>query len=489
MNLLTFVIITCYLISCGYSETPKDTERQSNTNLKSKAKKEPTTQKHKIGTKEKEIVSKNPPIEKSCNFDGECSSGVCHQNTCLFKCLQTEHQCPLNQRCLPLPHIMYSDTHDKPTSSVGTPKPIKICQPEEFSFASSQQIMNTFKQKEFFKSKWLHIWLPSSQYSFQLSTHSSLDSYHGVSELFDPLGLKLFDVSSIDNINQFHKQKIRFVPGNGQTSLFIPNSDRISTRKGWYSLRLISKTAENLRASLAFKKSSFITKKRQLKINLIFVSPGTLKGSNQILNSSNYKTQKEFIKIWAKFKSLMAKVDLEIKILSAKDYLAKDQMELSKIDDRGQRKPQKFKKLISSYKSKEKFVLPIYFIKEFCVFGVQYPCHTMQGLSSGIPGVSPIIGHFKGGVAIAIQRNSERGSDIAGQVIAHEVAHFLGLYHTYELTKNYTIHDPLKDTPEKQSCNVMDPSVLGCYRSGHGNHNHQWSATQKAILNRNVYVQ
>ena len=40
MNLLTFVIITCYLISCGYSETPKDTERQSNTNLKSKAKKD-----------------------------------------------------------------------------------------------------------------------------------------------------------------------------------------------------------------------------------------------------------------------------------------------------------------------------------------------------------------------------------------------------------------------------------------------------------------
>ena len=46
-----------------------------------------------------------------------------------------------------------------------------------------------------------------------------------------------------------------------------------------------------------------------------------------------------------------------------------------------------------------------------------------------------------------------------GRVLAHELGHFLGLFHTRELGS--TVVDPLVDTPEGSSDNLMDPQLLG----------------------------
>ena len=69
------------------------------------------------------------------------------------------------------------------------------------------------------------------------------------------------------------------------------------------------------------------------------------------------------------------------------------------------------------------------------------------GLSLGIPGVAGLHGTGISGVAMTGEYiGSSQGNSLTGNVLAHELGHFLGLFHTSET--NGQTHDPLNDTPE-----------------------------------------
>jgi len=78
---------------------------------------------------------------------------------------------------------------------------------------------------------------------------------------------------------------------------------------------------------------------------------------------------------------------------------------------------------------------------------------TVWGSSAGGPGTATKAGHKISGVGVDISFTFGPAAD--GQTLAHEVGHFLGLYHTTELDRSF--HDPLGDTPECTAAMAVCP--------------------------------
>ncbi len=82
----------------------------------------------------------------------------------------------------------------------------------------------------------------------------------------------------------------------------------------------------------------------------------------------------------------------------------------------------------------------------------------MLGVAGGIPGEPDAAGTSRAGIAIA----GERDDPVRlGRAIAHEIGHYLGLFHTTEAPDGDgdAIADPLPDTPQPAGDNLMHWSV------------------------------
>ena len=73
------------------------------------------------------------------------------------------------------------------------------------------------------------------------------------------------------------------------------------------------------------------------------------------------------------------------------------------------------------------------------------------GIAGGVPGPAYLGPSYRSGVAIATFEISE--NDHLGNVMAHEIGHYLGLFHSTE--KNAIFHDTLDDTEEDDGENLM----------------------------------
>lgn len=72
---------------------------------------------------------------------------------------------------------------------------------------------------------------------------------------------------------------------------------------------------------------------------------------------------------------------------------------------------------------------------------------TIFGMSGGPPGAAAIHGTSQSGIAVGAAGLADAdGPAFIGRVAAHELGHFLGLFHTTE--KDASSFDPLSDTPE-----------------------------------------
>ena len=86
---------------------------------------------------------------------------------------------------------------------------------------------------------------------------------------------------------------------------------------------------------------------------------------------------------------------------------------------------------------------------------------VILGIAGGIPGPSGVQGTTRSAVLVSTQDLSGTvggagGKDTFGATMAHELGHYLGLFHTSELSfGQQQLHDPLPDTPENDKTNLM----------------------------------
>lgn len=97
------------------------------------------------------------------------------------------------------------------------------------------------------------------------------------------------------------------------------------------------------------------------------------------------------------------------------------------------------------------------------------------GISGGIPGPMVIDGTPRSGVAIAVDSTQAPGSPGVAKVTAHELGHYLGLFHTSEQNGG---HDPLPDTEENDQSYLM-------HATGGGDEMSEW---QGRVLRQNPWV-
>ncbi len=97
--------------------------------------------------------------------------------------------------------------------------------------------------------------------------------------------------------------------------------------------------------------------------------------------------------------------------------------------------------------------LTVYFVEEISSSSGS----TILGIAAGPPGVPTVSGTSKSGMAVTTIDLRDDPSQV-GLILAHEGAHFMGLFHTTE--KIATAFDPLSDTPECPASSDTDGNGL-----------------------------
>jgi hypothetical protein len=79
---------------------------------------------------------------------------------------------------------------------------------------------------------------------------------------------------------------------------------------------------------------------------------------------------------------------------------------------------------------------------------------AIGGIAGGTPGPTLLPSTVRSGVVVATELDPDPRA--IGHIMAHETGHFLGLFHTREITGHT---DPIEDTPENAQDNLMYPTV------------------------------
>lgn len=280
-------------------------------------------------------------------------------------------------------------------------------------------------------------------------------------QLFGPDNTLLYDIQNPAI------SRLTFLPSEGTFSGMFPNGPGINLVPGSYSVSFVreSGTATAAVRVLGKTASGFPT---QQTLPLVFTFVGAPAGLTAATAPTDSRFQQAVAEVETIYGALGVRVDAPVYedlanpgALAVIDTVEGAGSELSQLLSRGTRDG----------------VLHFYLVEEILGGADGY---TILGIAGGIPGPPGIAPGPHAGVAVTLGPVLDQPV-LLGQVIAHEGAHYLGLFHTTEATG--TVHDPLPDTTR---CEASQDANWDGYVSpeecaGHGADNFMfWAASGTA---------
>ena len=281
-----------------------------------------------------------------------------------------------------------------------------------------------------------------------------------IAPIVDPLGATWI-TSSFSDLDPIGRTTLQ-AAGQSVTSGLFPHTPTYSVPMGTYRFSVLNfgSTPQSARVyALLNRRQNFST--GSLTLNLHFC------GLND-LNAGNAMTNPSFASLLLEFSRILAQAGIQAQVAGTYDCPASDQARLAVIDDvDGNRNglPDELEDLFSLSGVVTTRGLSIFFVQQ--IDDNDGDATTfVAGIAGGIPGPGPIVGTVQSGVAVAIASNrigllSNEALLRRGRTMAHEVGHYLGLFHTTEqcgadatTCGGFPVPiaafnvDPIPDTPE-----------------------------------------
>lgn len=309
------------------------------------------------------------------------------------------------------------------------------------------QEVNVIKEGPYWVSEWTEFKLPDNVISFQINAFGSPEAFIQVTDLIDPQGKVYTQSDSGKKLTAYSQPILRNVISpqrtlaviRGMSSTLVPNNPHLgSPAAGVWKFRTLSHyqpLSKKVSFEIVFKTKSE-WRKNKIQVGLW-------------MSQDSYwsRNKKQMDQIFQAAQESLQEADLDLELIFMKDLPQKVVVPMDL--------PADMAALAGVYNDPE--VLNVYLMPE-----MQYQNKPVNGLAciGGPVRIKHLHACFVS--MYADERADEVSIQNKGKILAHEIGHYLGLFHTRDdgyYGLRY-VYDPLEDTAEEiTGTNMMDPGI------------------------------
>ncbi len=342
---------------------------------------------------------------QACDRDQDCASFHCYYGFCMEGCAQ-DGDCGANQ-CVEVNLLLGG----------GIPK-YKGCLPRQ---GTSTYTLGKFNDIDYHGFD-----IPPTARSFVLSTEvASTTEMPLVYEVKGPSGEALYTLAT-DSCGLYSEPN-RFLWGEQYSSLFVPNTPAVTLTPGVHAY-MVGATQANIEITTRLQLKLGQAVKGTLNINWVFLNLQGTCVTGDTMNAASAPTHPWFTKVRDSTMKILGQAGLS---LGAETFEDLNDPNLDVIVEMEGSVSKDLQLLFSSSAGKQGPSINVFFVRKIEVGNISGG--VILGIAGGIPGPISHHGRVHSGIVISMETACYEpyGYD-TGQTVAHEMGHYLGLFHNQE---------------------------------------------------------
>jgi hypothetical protein len=373
----------------------------------------------------------------ACSADGECRSQLCREGICTRLC-GDGGDCEAMTVC-----GAYDLALDDGTGSY------PACRFEPVTAGSIRVVpLGALPMSTGATGPATELWLPPGAVSLQVFARqqSTSGGYVGVLNAYDPANEHIF---SYDDFVEGRDTPNWHMPDSRAGSFFVPISNRVTFRVGRYLWTPVLFPPDETTAfddtvewTAHVKLDPGGAVAGRLAANLFFVGCG--------VNAGSAPGSTRFQNALDEWERIYASAGITVGDYTYTDITGSAATSYSTVNYGDDIDNGEVGLLMALSAGRSEHAVNVFFVHDFSGYG-------LLGVAGGIPGPPAVHGTTHSAVLVNLDGAWDWGGAFIGQVIAHEVGHYLGLFHSTENPDSGWMYggDPLADTSTGDRDNLM----------------------------------